>query len=68
MKKSKYKGVSWHKGAKMWQAQITMARLGIKSMHLGYFKTEEEAAEAFNEAKTSYIGRIKAKCVTRRYA
>lgn len=41
---SKYKGVSWHKRIKKWQARITCS--GVKK-HLGYFSTEEEAYEAY---------------------
>jgi len=37
---SKYKGVSWHKQHKKWQVRISINK---KQIHLGYFKTEEEA-------------------------
>lgn len=44
--KSGYKGVSWHKKAKRWQAQLVF--LGT-SYHLGYFDTVVEAASAYEE-------------------
>lgn len=45
--KSKYVGVSWHKGNKMWRARI---RKGEKHVELGYYHTEEEASEAYQNA------------------
>ena len=66
-RKSKFKGVSFHKGSGRWQAQITMAKLGMKSMHLGYFPTEELAAEAFDEQKRAYVSRLAAKYKLRQY-
>lgn len=44
---SGYRGVSWHKGRKKWQAR---AKIGSRERHLGYFDTAEEAdvaAKAF---------------------
>lgn len=49
--KSKFKGVSWHKGLKKWRAQI---KLNGKPKDIGYFDTEIEAAKA---AKPHYIER-----------
>jgi len=40
---SKYRGVSWHKQAKKWQASI---KQNGKFTHLGYFKNEVSAAFA----------------------
>lgn len=49
---SKYKGVSWHKKTKLWRARITIKG---KDFSLGYFKTELEAAFAYDiAAKTMF--------------
>ena len=48
-----YKGVTYHKREKKWLARITVNRL---RMHLGYFKTPEGAAYAYNEAAIRYFG------------
>jgi hypothetical protein len=44
---SGYKGVSWHRRVQLWSASIWV---GEKNRHLGYFRTPEEAARAYNEA------------------
>ena len=44
---SKYTGVTWFSRDKKWKAQIT---INGKNKHLGYFKDEEEAAEAYRIA------------------
>lgn len=51
--RSIYKGVSWHKGGKKWEAHIT---LNGKHLHLGLFTSETEAAIAYNEAALKYHG------------
>ena len=43
---SKYKGVSWHKGARKWMAQI---QIDGKKKHLGFFDNEEDARDAYIE-------------------
>jgi hypothetical protein len=50
---SKYKGVTWHKRDKVWNAQI---RVNSKNIYLGCFKTEEGAARAYNRAATFHFG------------
>ena len=45
------KGYSWNKQKKKWMAQIN---LNQKHIHLGYFVTEEEAHNAYLEAKKIY--------------
>lgn len=41
---SGYKGVHWHKGRRMWQANI---KLNDKRKYLGSFNTREEASAAY---------------------
>jgi len=50
---SKYKGVCWHSRDRRWQARIT---LDNKTRSLGYFSTEEEAAQAYNLAASNLFG------------
>ncbi len=42
------KGYCWDKNAKKWRSQI---KLNGKQIHLGLFKTEEEARQSYLEAK-----------------
>ena len=44
-KSSKYRGVTWHKKANKWRAQI---KVGGKSEWLGDFDDEAEAAKAYD--------------------
>ena len=48
---SKYQGVYWNKRANKWVAGI---RVNKKSIHLGHFDDELEAANAYREAKEKY--------------
>lgn len=48
---SKYKGVIWDKGRSKWRANIGLEG---KSKFLGRYDTEEQAAEAYNQAVLDY--------------
>ena len=48
-----YRGVTYHKRDKMYQAQI---KVNGKRLFLGYFTTAEEAHEAYKEASRLYHG------------
>src|SRR5665213_3414122 len=50
---SGFKGVSWHKGASKYVAQIRVDR---KLRHLGYFVDEIEAAKAYDRAARAAFG------------
>ncbi|MHC4259417.1 MAG: AP2/ERF family transcription factor [Planctomycetota bacterium] len=52
-KTSKYKGVSWKKSSRKWQAHIGFQK---RDIHLGYFRDEIDAAKAYDEAARKYHG------------
>jgi len=52
-KSSKYKGVHWHKFNKRWAARITFKK---KTINLGYFRNEIDAAKAYDRAARKYHG------------
>ena len=55
--KSKYRGVSWASDRGMWRASIRIE----KSIHLGYFTDEVQAALAYDEAARIRFG-VMANC------
>lgn len=50
---SQYKGVTWHKKIRKWQATI---KIGGKCRYLGVFAVEQEAARAYNAAALEAYG------------
>ena len=48
---SGFKGVTWHKRDKRWQAAITVKG---KVLHLGYYKVLDDASKAYIEASKKY--------------
>jgi len=50
---SKYKGVSWHKVNVCWESRLTVNR---KTIHLGNYDNEQQAALAYNKAALEYFG------------
>lgn len=52
---SRYRGVSFQKGSKKWRASIEVEG---KSINLGEFKRESDAALAYNKAAQKYFGKI----------
>lgn len=51
---SPFKGVSFHKGSKLWRAQITVDG---RHRHIGLFGTDAEAARAYDEQASRIFGK-----------
>jgi hypothetical protein len=47
----KSKGYTWHKHRKKWMSSI---KVNKRTIHLGYFETEEKARNAYLQAKEKY--------------
>lgn len=54
-RRSKYRGVYWHKHAGKWYAQIS---IDGQPRHLGLYETQEQAGEAYDEAARARFGRF----------
>jgi hypothetical protein len=50
---SRFKGVCWHRNRHKWGAHI---RIGVRRIHLGYFVSEVEAAQAYDQAARKHFG------------
>ena len=53
--KSKFRGVRWHYCNRKWEARIFD---GIRQVSLGYYDSQEEAAEAYDKEATRLRGSV----------
>jgi len=51
---SQYKGVSWFSPRRKWRARI---QVNEKTLYLGYYSDEIEAAKVYNQAATKHFGK-----------
>ena len=56
---SGFKGINWEKNIKKWRAEI---RHNNKKLHIGYFKTKEEANNARVKKAKDLFGEYTNKC------
>ena len=54
-RKYKYKGVRWRSDHRKWVAEIKVGKI---REHIGYYETEEDAAEAYNNAVQKIMGEL----------
>ena len=50
-----FKGVSLHKASGLWRARIKIGGKGGKQISLGYWKTPQQAKEAYDKAAREYF-------------
>jgi hypothetical protein len=51
--RSKHKGIAWSNSKNRWRARITV---NSRRIHLGYFKSQRDAAKAYDRAALKYHG------------
>lgn len=53
--KSGFKGVFWDRYSNSWHAKI---KVNYKQIHIGFFKTPEDAAKAYNQVALKHFGKF----------
>lgn len=56
-KPTRFKGICWHRRIERWQASIG---LNGRKIHIGYFDSEQGAAEAYNYKAIEFFGEFAA--------
>lgn len=56
LNKSRYRGVSYDRKKAKWRVQIKVAALGKSGVSVGYYDTEESAAQAYDRAAIGLLG------------